>query len=210
MMLSGKRSRLLAVVAALVLVAGCGETGGQAPAQPVDVALPIPTTAAADAATPDAAPTTEAPTPTPTAAAPVAAAPKIEKKTVRETQRIAYSSRTVKDSTLASGTRKVRTKGVAGQKTLTYEVTYTDGKQTARKLVGTAVTRKPVTEVVAVGTKSTRKCDPNYSGCVPIASDVDCAGGSGNGPAYVDGPVRVTGDDIYGLDNDGDGYGCDS
>lgn len=33
-------------------------------------------------------------------------------------------------------------------------------------------------------------CDSNYSGaCVPIASDVDCTGGSGNGPAYVSGPV---------------------
>jgi hypothetical protein len=52
-------------------------------------------------------------------------------------------------------------------------------------------------------------CDPNYSGaCVPIASDVDCAGGSGNGPAYVSGPVNVIGDDIYGLDRDGDGVGC--
>lgn len=54
-------------------------------------------------------------------------------------------------------------------------------------------------------------CDPNYSGaCVPIASDVDCAGGSGNGPAYVQGPVTVVGDDIYDLDRDGDGTGCDS
>lgn len=52
-------------------------------------------------------------------------------------------------------------------------------------------------------------CDPNYSGCVPIASDVDCAGGSGNGPAYVSGPVYVTGTDIYGLDRDGDGIGCE-
>lgn len=53
-------------------------------------------------------------------------------------------------------------------------------------------------------------CDPNYSGaCVPIASDVDCAGGSGNGPAYVAGPVYVTGSDIYGLDRDGDGIGCE-
>ncbi|MFB9387545.1 hypothetical protein ACFFTK_30755 [Pseudonocardia petroleophila] len=52
-------------------------------------------------------------------------------------------------------------------------------------------------------------CDPNYSGCVPIASDVDCAGGSGNGPAYVSGPVRVTGSDIYGLDADDDGVGCE-
>lgn len=52
-------------------------------------------------------------------------------------------------------------------------------------------------------------CDPNYSGCVPIASDVDCAGGSGNGPAYVQGPVSVIGSDIYGLDRDGDGFGCE-
>lgn len=52
-------------------------------------------------------------------------------------------------------------------------------------------------------------CDPNYSGCVPIASDVDCAGGSGNGPAYVAGPIRVVGSDIYGLDRDGDGIACE-
>lgn len=52
-------------------------------------------------------------------------------------------------------------------------------------------------------------CDPNYSGCVPIASDVDCAGGSGNGPAYVQGPVTIIGRDVYGLDSDGDGIGCE-
>ncbi|MDY7104359.1 MAG: hypothetical protein S0880_24500 [Actinomycetota bacterium] len=52
-------------------------------------------------------------------------------------------------------------------------------------------------------------CDPNYSGCVPIASDVDCAGGRGNGPAYVRGPVWVVGDDVYGLDRDRDGVGCE-
>lgn len=53
------------------------------------------------------------------------------------------------------------------------------------------------------------RCDENYGGCVPVASDVDCAGGSGDGPAYTDGPVRVRGYDPYGLDADGDGYGCD-
>ncbi len=52
------------------------------------------------------------------------------------------------------------------------------------------------------------KCDPNYSGCVPIASDVDCAGGSGNGPAYVRGPIAVIGYDKYDLDRDGDGVAC--
>jgi hypothetical protein len=53
------------------------------------------------------------------------------------------------------------------------------------------------------------KCDPNYSGCVPVASDVDCAGGSGNGPAYVQGPIQVIGKDIYGLDADHDGTACE-
>ncbi len=59
--------------------------------------------------------------------------------------------------------------------------------------------------------KPVSQCDPNYSGaCVPIASDVDCAGGSGNGPAYVRGPVYVIGRDIYGLDTDHDGVGCEN
>jgi hypothetical protein len=58
-------------------------------------------------------------------------------------------------------------------------------------------------------TGSSPGCDPNYSGCVPIASDVDCAGRGGNGPAYVQGPVRVIGSDIYQLDGDGDGIGCE-
>ena len=54
-------------------------------------------------------------------------------------------------------------------------------------------------------------CDSNYTGaCVPIASDVDCAGGTGNGPEYVRGPVQVVGKDRYKLDSDGDGVGCET
>jgi hypothetical protein len=90
-------------------------------------------------------------------------------------------------------------------------VTYTDGVQTGKALVKSVMTRAPVTKVVAVGTKAAAPssgCDPNYSGCVPVASDVDCAGGGGNGPAYVSGPVRVIGTDIYDLDRDGDGVAC--
>jgi hypothetical protein len=49
-------------------------------------------------------------------------------------------------------------------------------------------------------------CD--YDPCLPPASDYDCAGGTGDGPEYT-GPVRVTGSDPYGLDADGDGYGCE-
>lgn len=54
-----------------------------------------------------------------------------------------------------------------------------------------------------------KNCNPNYRECVPNASDVDCAGGSGNGPAYVNGPIHVIGKDVYGLDRDGNGIGCE-
>ncbi|MEE6262291.1 G5 domain-containing protein [Plantactinospora sonchi] len=166
-----------------------GTPAGSAPTEPAE-AGPQVTTPAANPTTPSAGPT-------------------VEKRTTTETRNIPFGERTVQDSSLAKGTRKVRTKGVPGRKTLTYEVTYTNGVQTGKRLVDEEVTRRPVTQVVAVGTRETRNCDPNYSGCVPVASDVDCAGGSGNGPAYVEGPVEVIGRDIYDLDRDGDGYGCD-
>jgi hypothetical protein len=150
------------------------------------------------------------------AAAPVAvspapsAVPLVQKRTVRETKKIPFKTRTVKDSSLPEGTNETRVRGVAGVRTLTYEVTVTDGVQSGKRLIKSVVTRKPVTKVTAVGTRSEPDCDPNYSGgCVPVDSDVDCAGGSGNGPSYVDGVVEVVGSDIYDLDRDNDGYGCD-
>lgn len=67
---------------------------------------------------------------------------------------------------------------------------------------------KPKTETPKPQAQPKPNCDPNYSGCVPIASDVDCLGGSGDGPAYT-GQVNVIGKDIYGLDRDHDGVACE-
>ncbi|MFI5833891.1 G5 domain-containing protein [Micromonospora sp. NPDC051300] len=183
-------------------------TGGKAAAPATSTTIAVEAAAPAPAV---ADLTTSAPAASPTEASPSASpSPQVQLRTVTSTTKIPYPTRTVKDSTLQSGTKKVRTRGVTGIRTLTYQVTVTDGVQTAKKLIRSVVTRQPVAQVVAVGTKQTRRCDPNYSGaCVPVASDVDCSGGSGNGPAYVDGPVRVIGSDIYDLDRDGDGVGCD-
>ncbi|MEU7850536.1 G5 domain-containing protein [Micromonospora parva] len=186
-------------------------TAAEQPQQPILAAPGEPTeqpsSAAATPSTvpPSAPPSVEA---SPTSAA---TAPVVQVTTVTERATIRYGERTVKDSSLAQGKRVVRTKGVNGVRTLTYEVTTTDGVPTGKKLVKSTVTKQPVTQVVAIGTKKPQssKCDKNYSGCVPIASDVDCAGGSGNGPAYVSGPIKVIGDDIYDLDRDGDGTACD-
>ncbi len=75
---------------------------------------------------------------------------------------------------------------------------------------GTETKKKPEAIKATVKKQASPRCDPNYAGaCVPIASDVDCSSGRGNGPAYVRGPVRVIGRDIYRLDGDGDGIGCE-
>jgi uncharacterized protein YabE (DUF348 family) len=131
-------------------------------------------------------------------------------RVVTVTEKIPFATRTVKDNTLAAGRTRVRDRGVAGVATVRYRVSESNGKETGRTLLSRVVSRKPVTQVTVVGTKPAARCDPNYAGaCVPIASDVDCAGGSGNGPAYVQGPVRVVGSDIYRLDSDGNGIGCE-
>jgi len=53
-------------------------------------------------------------------------------------------------------------------------------------------------------------CHPSYQGaCLdPNASDYDCAGGPGNGPKYTN-RVTVVGPDVFDLDRDGDGIGCE-
>lgn len=157
-------------------------------------------------------PNTEKPAAVQTQAQTTVKTPKIETKTVSDAQVVAFSKTSVEDNAIEKGTSRIRTTGVNGVKTITYQITLTDGVQTDKKVLGEEVTTSPVTEVTAIGTyvKPKSACDPNYSGaCVPIASDVDCAGGSGNGPAYVRGPVYVIGSDIYGLDRDGNGVGCE-
>ncbi len=168
---------------------------------------------------------------------PSAPAPVEVTSTVTEVVAVPFAVRTVDDATVDQGQRLLRTAGRAGSKTVTWLVRTRDGVEVGRTVSGEQVTAAPVDEVTAVGTKvpapapkpttttpkpapeptqpapppaGCRVCDPNYSGgCVPIASDVDCAGGKGNGPAYVQGPVQVVGRDIYGLDADHDGVGCE-
>lgn len=146
-----------------------------------------------------------------------APAPRITQRTVRKRTSIPFRTRTVTSARLEKGVVRIRQRGTKGVRVTVFRVTFRDGDRVRRQRVRTFVARRPVARVRVVGTRvdqprvaSSRRCDPNYAGgCVPIATDVDCGGGSGNGPAYVYGTVRVVGSDIYDLDRDGDGYGCD-
>jgi resuscitation-promoting factor RpfB len=172
--------------------------------------------------------TTAAPSPT----ASVAPSPSPTMRDEVVTEAIPFEKQTVEDSGRPQGENQVTVAGVNGEKKRTFRVTILNGAETGRQLISEQITRAPVTEVTSVGTyvapaappppaveepaepdppaDSSDGCDPNYAdGCVPIDSDVDCGGGSGNGPSYFYGTARVVGTDIYKLDADHDGIACE-
>ena len=205
------RGTALAVVAAALCLVVVG--GGASAAT-----LPVPDRPAALLTAQDAA--TPAPKRTPVASP----TPTDVVTEVTEVVAVPFTATEVQDPNLDVGQVAVTTAGVDGQQTNTYRVTTRAGTEVAREVVSQVVTVQPVTQVTSIGTRQPAPvapapvadpvgggCDPNYEGqCVPIASDVDCAGGSGNGPAYTPGPVYVVGTDVYDLDRDGDGIACDA
>lgn len=92
------------------------------------------------------------PTPTPATQASKSQS-KLETKTLTTTEAISYTSSTIEDPNLAQGLTEIRTTGVNGVRTRTFEVTYTDGTETARKETKNIITTEPVNEVIAKGTK---------------------------------------------------------
>lgn len=142
---------------------------------------------------------------------------------MQEITTLPFGSVTVDDESIDLGASAVTVSGGNGEKVTTYLVKYIDGVEVSRTVAREETTLQPIDEVTSIGTRvpepvaapapvaESNGCDPNYAdACVPIAPDVDCAGGSGNGPAYVEGPVRIVGSDIYDLDRDGDGIACDA
>jgi len=130
------------------------------------------------------------------------------------------------------GLRLARAKNSLADRGLTAKVTY---RSTARYPAGTVISQSrrtgarvvpdsritvvvakeppppPTTAPPPPPTSPPRNCDPSYPDvCLnPNAEDYDCAGGSGNGPLYVEGPISVSPPDPFGLDADGDGVGCE-
>lgn len=75
-----------------------------------------------------------------------------------ETEPITYETQTVDDNSLEYGQTEVRTHGTNGEKTYTYNVTYENDEEVSRELVGEEVTKQPIAEVIAHGTKIVWHC----------------------------------------------------
>ena len=221
--LHSRKSGFVALGTAMLLVFGAGAANAE-PAPPSNVtALDSSPRGfiSSDRATTSPAPVTPSPKPT-------------TQENIEVENTIPFERTVIEDERLEQGKTKVVTSGVAGVSVTTYRITYVDGVEVSREVVEEAITLEPIAEVTAHGTyvppkppatnnqqpatkesqtqesSASEECHPNYTGaCVPIASDVDCAGGSGDGPAYVKGPVYVVGKDVYKLDRDGDGIACE-
>lgn len=120
---------------------------------------------------------------------------KVETRTTAITETIAFTSSTVDDPSLAQGATQVRTAGVSGVRTITYEITLTDGAETARKEVSNSITTQPINEVLAKGTKVAQAqpscpngtyvntygntvCRPYESSGVPAGATAQCEDGT--------------------------------
>ena len=84
----------------------------------------------------------------------------VTERTVTETRKetIPFETKTVNDDTVEYGKTVVKTEGINGEKTYTYDVTYEGEKEISRKLVKEEVTKQPVAKIIANGTKIVWSC----------------------------------------------------
>jgi len=191
------------------IVTAVGQAGGAAPVGPIDPQRPAPPAPAAkaqfgaDAATSRtsdeadrtatrsphhaAAPGWAAAAPVKAAVVPAAAPPSgpvVTTRTEVQTREIPFETRMVRDPSLPRGSQQVQTPGVAGEQTLRYLVTLTDGRPTSRRLLDTVVTRAPQQEIVvfggryapepAPGPDRRRHCGEALDFCVPLGRGATC------------------------------------
>ncbi len=97
---------------------------------------------------------------------------RVEVKEEVKTEEVPYETQYKDTDSLYEGETQVETAGVAGEKEVTYKVTYVDGEEESREQASEEVTKEPVTEVVLRGT-AVKAEDSTPS--------VDVSGGNGTG-----------------------------
>ncbi|WP_245594502.1 resuscitation-promoting factor [Actinospica robiniae] len=96
---------------------------------------------------------------------------------------IPYNVSKVSNASAYAGTSTVKTAGVDGEETVTYALLIVNGKSQAPKAIKKVVTKEPVDEVLAVGTKAlpTDAADLNWAAVAKCESGGNPAENTGNG-----------------------------
>ena len=79
---------------------------------------------------------------------------RVELRDTTSTEEIAFGTTETTDDSLYTDQKKVVTKGVAGERTITVQQVVVDGQVESESQTGSTVTREPVTQVVAKGTQA--------------------------------------------------------
>lgn len=106
-------------------------------------------------------------------------------KTVAVTEPVPFASETITDDNLEVGQRELRTTGQNGERAVIYEITEENGQEVSRREIQTILTRQPVNEVYARGTKPAT-LSPNVSVSADKASLMASAGIAASDYPYVD------------------------
>ncbi len=69
-------------------------------------------------------------------------------------QTIPYTTEKIDDPTISLGQSQVTQIGVAGERTIVYTVTYTNGVETSRVVKSDSTTKEPINEIIKVGSKT--------------------------------------------------------
>lgn len=76
------------------------------------------------------------------------------KQTITKEESVEFPIEQIQDKNRDIGYKNVRTPGVKGKKTVTYEIEMRNGKEVSRKSINSVVTKQPVKQVEVIGTKS--------------------------------------------------------
>lgn len=78
---------------------------------------------------------------------------RVTSETITETAEIPFETITERTNSLYEGQTKVKREGKNGKQINTYSVTYTDGKETGRELIGTEIIEEAEDKILLKGTK---------------------------------------------------------
>ena len=94
---------------------------------------------------------------------PIATGMKVElwregKQTITEEQDVAFATEKIQDADRPAGFREVKTPGVSGKRTVTFEIEIKNGQEVKRTEIASVTTKEPVKQIEVVGAKF------NYTG----------------------------------------------
>ena len=113
-------------------------------------------------------------------------------KTVEETEEIEYDTKKIRTNDLYVGNSREIQKGKNGEKKMTYEVTYINGKEAERKLIDEEITKEPVERIVEIGSKikSTFKTTSSTPKTYKKRMAMECTAYAAGGKTYTGRPAQ--------------------